>query len=299
MQPNRIEHFLRLARRLGREILEWVEFLAIPASSWPVDECVREQLDDLEESIREMQQVTIEDREALDLSEDLTKATLDLKTLALDLDEYAPDLANEAGFDWSEEVEEPDPANATKGEVQRWKRRQSEYGALLQMQILEEINNNWESRFPEDEHVWDFATSRVEPKTRTLPDGKEMMFIPKPKQFFSMHGYSFNCHTEQTQKRMTESDPSVATKPVPPVRAPPKTRQQIVGQAKQAKVPKKKKARHIRGREPHFPFGETTYQAAWLSHRMEQDLKDGKSINPYVLTATDLTSCSPRVSSPT
>ena len=272
VQPNRIEHFLRLARRLGREILEWVEFLATPANAWSVDQCVREQLDDMEQSKKGMKEVTIGDREALGLSEDLAKSTEDLKSLALDLDEYAPDLGAEAGFYWTEDLDEPDPATATREEMERWKQRQSEYGALVQMKILEEISNNWESRFPENEHVWDFAADRVEPKTRQLPSGRDVLVVPRQRQFFSMRRYPLDCQSEQMQKKITESGTAVATKPVPPAEAPPKTREEL---AEEAKVPQKKKTRHIRGREPHFPFGETTYQAAWLSHRMEEDLKDG------------------------
>jgi hypothetical protein len=40
--------------------------------------------------------------------------------------------------------------------------------------------------------------------------------------------------------------------------------------------PPKKKVRHIKGREPYFSLGESAFERAFLSWRMEQELKDGK-----------------------
>lgn len=272
VQPNRIEHFVSLAQRLGREILEWIEILATPAESWAQEDIIEDHLEDAFKAKEIMKDVTVEDREEGGLDPDLTELTYDLKLMAMELDKHAPDLAQEAGFVWDEDVPEPDLESATQEDIDVWQIRQSEYAAILQMKCLEELNNNFESRFPDNEKVWDFAADRVASATRIL-NGKDIEVIPRQKRFFSMQRWPVECQTPETQEVIVNSGPKLPDKPVLKPTPPKPTREEMI---KEATKPRKKEARHIRGRAPHFPFGETTYQQAYLSYRMEEDLKDGK-----------------------
>jgi hypothetical protein len=190
-----------------------------------------------------------------------------LQRIAQDLDKVAPELADDAGFpdDW-------DPHTMTEEQA----------ATLIQMQILEELNNNWESRFPENEHVWEFATPRVTPvaithtpEGRLLEGSQPLVINPRVKNFFSMHRWPVACQCEKTQRIIFASGPNIQEMPkaiVPPQRAGPRTSDGV----RRDTTAQPARERHIRGQKPYFPFGETPYQRAYLGWRMEQDLKDGK-----------------------
>jgi hypothetical protein len=159
--------------------------------------------------------------------------------MAQDLHRIAPDLAKDAGFNFGGDIK-------TITEV--------EAAALLQMQIIEEANNNWESRFPETENVWDFAAPRL-----------DFEFVPRLTQFFNMRRFPVCCQYRATQTAIGRSGPIVQRKVVSVVWT------TLVANGRQCK----KMTRQLKGHQPNFPFGETPYHQAYLSFMMEQDLKDG------------------------
>jgi hypothetical protein len=267
VQPNKYEFLPLLAFRLGRNIDRLMRTLS------QEDTTDQARLRELREgeaiALRLTNQITPADRTQQSQGPTITVSpeanSITLQRIAQDLDKVAPELADDAGFpdDWY-------PLTMTEDQA----------ATLIQMQILEELNNNWESRFPENEHVWEFATPRVTPIAIThTPEGKllggsqPLVINPKVKNFFSMRRWSVACQSEETQRAIVASGPEIQEKPkaiVPAQLAGPRTSDDVKRDTKPVRE------RHIRGQRPYFLFGETPYQQAYLSWRMEQDLKDGK-----------------------
>jgi hypothetical protein len=249
VQPNKFHYLQRLAFRLGRDLKYNANVLAAPDPE--IDDRVQAQLEGGATAEADMENITPVDR-FVDPSRDIpSPRIITLQRLAQDLHNVAPDLAQEAGFEIS------DPSEITERQA----------ATLLQMQILEEASNNWEFKFPENEHVWDFASSRLEQTTRTI-NGRSIEVRPRLTQYFHMRRFPPCCQSTTTKTAIQESGPTIQEKPKLAVEEP-------VAAASTPEVPPKKKARHIRGREPYFSLGESAYEKAFLSWRMEQELKDG------------------------
>ena len=241
-------------------------------------------------ALRLTNQITPADRtqqsQSRTTTDSLEANSITLQRMAQDLDRVAPELADDAAFpaDW-------DPLTMTEEQA----------AILIQMQILEELNNNWESRFPENEHVWEFATQRVTPITIThntdgnpLGGRRPLVMLPKVKNFFSMRRWPVTCQCEETQKNIFDSGPVIQPKSdatVPPHQVAQRARAAVRGDVRadvrrDTTAHPQRRERHVRGQTPHFPFGETPYQQAYLSWRMEQDLKDGKYSLPTSFTVS-------------
>jgi len=163
---------------------------------------------------------------------------------------------------------------------------------LIHKQVVEELNNNWESRFPENEPVWDYARPRLATYDYVNDNGKTERVRYQVRNFFSLRRWPPQCQSAENQQIILASGPIVPDPPLinPPPSAPALTDAQIRADL----LNETQQARHIGGQPPNFPFGETPYQQAWLSYRMEQELKDGLLIFPPKSTYL-LTDFSPRI----
>jgi len=255
-QPNKEQYLLKLAWRLGRDLRKCMSLLG---SDTYVDTrtCLLEQYQGLTDSLQAMADITRADRSG---SRKVTDPDITLKSLALPLAKLAPDLFQEIQ-EFDAELNHPEEMT------------EKHAAQILQKQIIEEVSNNWELRFPENEHVWDFASDRLAEVEKTI-NGRKLKVVPRTRKFFNMRRFPLGCQCDTTKTLIEQSGPIIQEelKPVE-VPKPPLTSAQIRAQISGQPV---KTDRHIRGQRPHFPFGETPYQAAYQSFRMEQDLKDGK-----------------------
>jgi hypothetical protein len=185
-----------------------------------------------------------------------TGKEVSIRKIARDLHRVAPDLVDEAQVNLDEDlITESEKGSAT----------------VIQMQLIQESNNNWDSRFPENENVWDFAHSRLS----LGPDGRSergMAILHRNVQYFNMRRWPLWKQSKEVQTEIESSNLVIQEKLAPPtspclnVRA--KRKNDIMD------APKREQYTG-RGGPAMFPFGETPYQQAYLSWRMEEDLKDG------------------------
>jgi hypothetical protein len=248
LQPNKFHYLQKLGFRLGRDLKKNALVLAGEDPN-PKDR-VESQLDARAAAEAEMDNILPADRSGEPIgSSNPPPRNITLQRMAQDLHKIAPDLAVEAGFQIQSGVDISKRQAAT----------------LLQMQILEEASNNWEFKFPEKENVWNFASDRVEITTRMIR-GRSVEGRPRTTQYFHMRRFPPCYQSEATKTLIKKSGPIVQEKPIPIVHPATDTDQ---------KTRIEQKVRHIRGREPYFSLGESAYERAFLSWRMEQELKDG------------------------
>lgn len=249
LQPNKFHYLQRLAFRLGRDLKDSAKVLA---DETPPDKRVENQVKSRAVSEAEMQNILPADRSEEPWVTNLAKPpprSITLQRMAQDLHKIAPDLAQEAGF-------QINPGT---------KITEQQAAALLQMQILEEASNNWEFKFPEKERVWDFASNRLETTTRII-NGRPVQRKPRLAQYFHMRKHLPCCQSTATKAIINKSGPTIQEKPEPVLM--PDTNVDAEDQ-------RKTKVRQIKGREPYFSLGESAFERAFLSWRMEQELKDG------------------------
>lgn len=141
--------------------------------------------------------------------------------------------------------------------------------AIIQMKILEESSNNFEPKFREKENVWDFASDRLVEEIQTV-NGRKITVRPRITQYFSMRRFPVCCQSEATRTAIAQSGPTLEDKTAATVTPDVLSRTQV-----RQKHQLERKARHIRGQVPYYPFGETPYQEAYQSHVMEHELRDG------------------------
>jgi hypothetical protein len=239
VQPNKFHYLQKLAFMLGRDMLYCTRLMAEKVDRAP-HYCLGKQLAALVQAEDMMESIKSDDESQERPSVDtIVRSTATLQSMAQNLHRIAPDLAKDAGFNFGGGIKTI---------------TETEAAALLQMQIIEEANNNWESRFPETEHVWDFARPRL-----------DFEVVPRLTQFFNMRRFPVCCQSSETQTTIDQSGPIVQEKAVPVIQTTPMADRRR----------SKKKTRYLKAQKPYFPFGETPYQQAYLSFRMEQDLKDG------------------------
>jgi hypothetical protein len=252
VQPNKYHYLQKVAYRIGRDIAENLHVVA--GDGMDKTQYLRDQYQAFGGAARYMNAIPPEDLSPGLLSTSATEPTeVNLQRLAVELNKIAPDLAEDAGI--------------IPGKLD-----EKEAASLLQMEILEEASNNWESRFPENEHVWEFAKPRVELHNRTVR-GRVVQVRQRQQQFFRLDRYPLPCQCEATQTAIQQSGPQVQEKPEVKSPTPEPTGTQVVT----AGYDQRPIEIH-RGMDkpPFFPFGETPYSAAYLDWRMQNDLKDGK-----------------------
>ncbi|ESZ97265.1 hypothetical protein SBOR_2339 [Sclerotinia borealis F-4128] len=185
--------------------------------------------------------------------------------LASDLHKVAPDIFTSYGLN-PETLLDPAVPLQTR----------TKYAALMiQTQVIEELNNNWESRFPIREDVWGFARDRLDNPVKTIVAGRTFTEYYQPRQHFSMRRWPPCEQSLAGQQVIKDSGPVVQEKVKPKI-VPTKT----LEQKKLEELRKPKEPKHIAGGLPNFPFGETPYQQAYLSWRIQEDLKDVPEFNP-------------------
>lgn len=253
VQPNKYEYLQQLSMKLGRLIKSMLTTLAGYEGNF--DEELKEQRGGLEITENDFMK-NLKSNELSLIYKDWYGICVDftpsesLIDMALELHSIAPDLAERARLHFKENNPE--------------KMTEQQAAILLQIQILEENNNNWESRFPENEHVWEFAAPRLIPVTQELKVGGEKIQVTVgPRKYFNMRRYPVGCQTETTQLAIKASGPAVAQKSDAKRAAKPQEPEQRPGEV-------------YRGgnKPPFFPFGETPYQEAFQSWRMQQEMAD-------------------------
>lgn len=248
LQPNKFEYLQRIAFRLGRDIRDILADIGHPHDT---------------DELKSNQEMSV--RKAFRTLEYVSQEHICLQQLALDLHKVAPDLAAEDPN--LLEIIKNDPASLSEKDA----------GSLIQMELIQEINNNWESRFPENEHVWDFAAHRV--AKVVLPNSKRTV-KPEVPRFFDMQRWPLPCQGKGNQEKTEPSrviqeenvsDNCSKDKDEPDDSEQPHSWRQLQSEAR------RKPAERWTGRSqaPCFPFGETPYQQAYMSFMMEQDLMDG------------------------
>ncbi|CZR56165.1 uncharacterized protein PAC_06053 [Phialocephala subalpina] len=240
VQPNKYEHLRSIAYRIGRDTSDALKTRSAPnqTSRQLLHEKINAQY-----AARQRMLPDGKDEEVLDM--------------ALELHRIAPYLA---------------PEHAITVEKEPLKLERPDAAMLLQMQMLEEISNAWEPRFPEQpERLWDFADDRVAPQTRTI-NGRTVQARRRITQFFDVRRFPACCQDTATKAAIAKSGPQLQTQTSTATTTTTASGQQTAAQ-QQAEAPKKN-VRHIQGQRPHFPFGETPYQQAYQSFCMEWDLAD-------------------------
>ncbi|KAF7928771.1 uncharacterized protein EAE98_005827 [Botrytis deweyae] len=185
--------------------------------------------------------------------------------IASDLYKVAPDIFTDHGLNLETLLDSSVPYST-----------RLQYSALvIQTQVIEELNNNWESRFPIKENVWGFARDRLINPVRTVVAGRTFTEYHRPRQYFSMRRWPPCEQSAASQQVIKVSGPVIQVKPVkePEIR---KSNEE----KKMDSLRKKQEPVHIGGAPPNFPFGETPYQQAYQSWRITEDLKDVPEFNP-------------------
>ncbi|KAJ8070333.1 hypothetical protein OCU04_000713 [Sclerotinia nivalis] len=185
--------------------------------------------------------------------------------IASDLYKVAPDIFTDHGLN-PETLLDP---------IVPFQTRMKYAALMIQTQVIEELNNNWESRFPINEKVWGFARDRLVNPVRTVVAGRTFTEYHQPRQYFSMRRWPPCEQSPASQQVIRDSGPVLQAKITEAV-VPKKTNEE----KKMELLRKKQEPKHIGGGLPNFPFGETPYQQAYLSWRMQEDLKDVPEFNP-------------------
>lgn len=206
MQPNKYQHFQQIAFRLGRDIRQLSELIATGQEN---DDAFRLQLqfEALQRTLQHMDQIDAERIAGTGNGKEIS-----LKAIARDLLKYAPELLEDMGLDREHDI-------STITEYQA--------AQAIQMQLIEESNNNWEPRFPENEHVWDWVDDQV-PSVQT-PAGTTstvarhphiasgatttQLQLPPVNKYFSLRRWPVECQSTAVQIKIKSSSlPTVEDK---------------------------------------------------------------------------------------
>jgi hypothetical protein len=245
IQPNKYEYLQRIGYRLGRDIWDITELLS---KEQKVKTIYRLQNDALERAIDQLLKITAQ---RLSKGEKNTS----LKKLAWDLHKVAPDLAEEVGIKVTDEQ-----ASLTEQQAAQ----------LLNMQIIQETNNRWETLFPKSKNIWSFAPAH---KTIwTMCTRTKHVVSTKQHQFFSMRKWPPTCNSGHSQEERKHSGLEHQSKPES---LQPLVREEL--QQEETDQPRNRPGEiHTgRGQRPFYPLGESRYSQRWLSLRMEDDLRRG------------------------
>ncbi|KAG4434786.1 hypothetical protein IFR05_009721 [Cadophora sp. M221] len=276
LQPNKYEYFQRLAFRLGRDTLRALQTLRNPPLS--PEQASYDQARIAELAEENMKYVTPKERGQSMPSSTIDLSHINLVNIAREVCSTSPHLAVVLGI----EIPYRNPYSA--GPVVDVELNTTQAAALIQLKILEEISNNFEPKFPVKETVWDFVNENLASETRTV-NGRQILMKKQQTRYFSVRRHPICCQTKATQEAIRKSGPIIQFEPAP---EPVLTDQQLLEKeereeaeaaAEAARGPLKK-ARHIRGQMPHYPFGETPYQEAYQSHVMEYELRNVEAFNP-------------------
>lgn len=259
VQPNKYYHLQRIGFRLGRDIRLLSELIGDCG-----DDATRyqKQLDALAQTFQHMG--TLHPGHGAHPVDPGTGGALSLKTIARDLVKCAPELRLDIGMDPKRDI-----STLTENEAAQ----------MIQLQLIEESNNNWEPRFPEDEHVWDWVDNpfpSTEPaETQAVTPRSATVYS---KQYFSMRKWPVDCQSTAVQTMIKLSGPSWSDLDTTQVQMTEQVPILTAAQRRLAIGPYPRERYTGRGGPPNFPFGETPYQQAFQNFIVERDLKDGQYI---------------------
>jgi hypothetical protein len=254
VQPNKYFYMQKVAFKLGRDI---TQFLSLDTKTdTDMSSFLSGQYKAMTHVVQSMDPIFPQDQYAVKLLDMPTNGPTEvtLERMARDLNRIAPELAQDSGID---------PNNMDDRDA----------ASLLQMEVLEEASNSWESRFPENEHVWEFAKPRVELRDRTIR-GRVVQVRDRQQQFFDLCRYPVCMQSQLIQRAIEESGPIIQEKP----KLDAQHAQPAADDNADAMIPGGRPIEIHRGKDrpPYFPFGETPIAAAWESYKIERDLADGK-----------------------
>ncbi|KAA8576100.1 hypothetical protein EYC84_006262 [Monilinia fructicola] len=162
-----------------------------------------------------------------------------LVRIASDLEKVAPDIFETYNLNPNTLS---DPAVPLK--------TRTRYAALMiQSQVIEELNNNWESRFPVNEKVWGFARDRLVNPVRTVVAGRTFTEYHRPRQYFSMRRWPPCEQSLASQEVIRDSGPVIQAKVVK--KAVPR---KAIGEKKLDSLRKTAGAATYSGRAAQFPI---------------------------------------------
>lgn len=260
LQPNLYTFIEKAAFKFGRAIIACTQELTWDETNYPADRCLAATKLSYRNTLTRLEGKPLYTGEPNVPPAAPNPNNITLIRIASDLHKVAPDIFSDYGLN-PETLTDP----SVPSEIR------NKYAALVvQTQVIEELNNNWESRFPIQEKVWEFARDRLVNPVRTKVAGRVFTEYHQPRQYFSMRRWPPCEQRLASQKVIADSGPVVQKKIVKEVK-PIKTN----AEKKIELLKKKREPTHIGGGAPNFPFGETPYQQAYLSWRMTEDLKDG------------------------
>ncbi|TAQ90789.1 hypothetical protein B7494_g844 [Chlorociboria aeruginascens] len=291
VQPNKYHFYRQVAFRIGRDIHKLLRTLSNPRSAQETLDVLGE---NTEYAYRRMEGLpAVHPPTQLASIETSNPKKISLIKIAAELHQGAPDLAVELGWNAQTIAKYLNADESTLSPTER-ATTEAIAGRLIQNQIIEEANNNWEPRFPENERVWGFAKERLLPITvekvakgedkefkevkedRDRRDGKDgkgirrtMTVTPKIKQFFSMRRFPYDCQPTWQKTAIKASGPIVQEKPQPVQTM---TVEPTEEEVRAKMIAPKPRTRHVQNNQ--FPFGETAYQRAFMSYQIERDLAD-------------------------
>jgi hypothetical protein len=267
VQPNKFQHFQQIASRLGRDIRHLTQFMADTTDSDAAH--LERQSEALSRTLQNMKKIDAEHGAGTGNGKEIS-----LVVIARDLLKYAPELLQDISLDSSHDI-----STITEDQAAQ----------IIQLQLIEESNNNWESRFPENEHVWDWVDdpqpieqTSAGTSSAVAPDDAPSLNItshqlpPFRKYFFSMRRWPVECQSTAVQTMIRTSGPifKVATNTAQPQT--PEAPRSTAAQRRAAALGPWPREKHTgRGGPPNFPFGETPFQQAYQSFCITQDLADG------------------------
>ncbi|KAH8594786.1 hypothetical protein B0O99DRAFT_175277 [Bisporella sp. PMI_857] len=250
LQPNKYEYYQRIAFKVGSEIGDLLVDMSEPY--------------DTSDRFLKQKRASQRAHQIMDASTKRNKPSL--QSIALELHERAPDLAAEVPLILAQIKNDPKSLS------------DADAATLIQMELIQEANNNWESRFPETEHVWDFAAARLAKSIKT--HGGADVRVP-PRQYFDMRRWPLSCQSTETQIRIRSGGLKMEEPPAETMAEEAEQDLDDVVQRQNILDRKPPVERHTgRGQVPFFPFGETLYQRSFMSFRMDKELEDVEDFNP-------------------
>ena len=264
VQPKKYQYLQQIAFRLGRDLRHLSKLLFSPCDSH--DTRFQQHFEALRMTLHRMNELDTERT-----SENVNTKELSLTAIARDLLRYAPELLQDLGLDRHHDLSTITEAQA---------------GQIIQFQLIEESNNNWEARFPEDEHVWDWVDDALPTRSQVMPPATASNVAPlgasnttnpprllaaSRKGFFSMRRWPVECQSRAVQTTIKSSGPTILENSGPTktqaLQRPTAQRELHTGKSDPQNFPLE-----------NFPFDEESshFQQAHQSFRVDQDLVDGE-----------------------
>ncbi|KAF7958583.1 hypothetical protein EAE96_002123 [Botrytis aclada] len=265
IQPNLYSFIEKAAFKFGRAIAMYTEELTMGEKHYTRELSLQVVHQSYSDTIKRLEGKELYPGEPNVPPANPNPNNITLIRIASDLYKVAPDIFTDYGLNLETLLDSSVPYST-----------RLQYSALvIQTQVIEELNNNWESRFPIKENVWGFAHDRLTIPVSTVVAGRTFEEYYQPRQYFSMRRWPPCEQNSSGQQVIRDSGPVVQVKPVkqPAIKKSNEEKKMDVLREKQEPV-------HIGGVPPNFPFGETPYQQAYQSWRITEDLKDVPEFNP-------------------